>query len=49
MRILAAHQRLLRDAFAAHGGHEVDTQGDAFVAFPSARDAVLAAVDGQGR
>ena len=38
----------MREAFSAHGGREVDTQGDAFfVAFPSARDAVLAAVDGQ--
>ena len=46
--VLAAHQRLLRDAFAAHGGHEVDTQGDSFfVAFTSARDALLAAVEGQ--
>ena len=32
--VLAEHQRLLREAFAAHGGREVDTQGDAFfVAF----------------
>jgi YVTN family beta-propeller protein len=46
--VLGQHHRLLRTAFAAHGGHEVDTQGDAFfVAFASARDAVLAAVDGQ--
>src|SRR5919206_3438040 len=46
--ILAEHQRLLREAFAAHGGREVDTQGDAFfVAFPRAVDAVLAAVDAQ--
>ncbi len=46
--VLATHQRLLREAFAHHGGHEVDTQGDAFfVAFTSARDAVLAAVEGQ--
>src|SRR5919199_829783 len=45
---LAAHQRLLRAAFAAHGGREVDTQGDAFfVAFPRALDAVQAAVDAQ--
>src|SRR5256714_15663901 len=45
---LAEHQRLLRAAFAAHGGHEVDTQGDAFfVAFPRALDAVNAAVDAQ--
>ena len=46
--VLREHQRLLRAAFAAHGGHEVDTQGDAFfVAFAHARDALLAAVDGQ--
>src|ERR671937_711593 len=46
--VLAEHQRLLREAFAAHGGHEIDTQGDSFfVAFASARDAVLAAVEGQ--
>ena len=46
--LLADHQRLLRAAFAAHGGHEIDTQGDSFfVAFASARDAVVAAVEGQ--
>jgi len=46
--VLAEHQRILRDAFAVHGGYEVDTQGDSFfVAFSSARDAVLAAVEGQ--
>jgi YVTN family beta-propeller protein len=46
--LLAEHQRLLRAAFEAHDGYEVDTQGDSFfVAFASARDAVLAAVDGQ--
>jgi YVTN family beta-propeller protein len=46
--VLAEHQRLLRGAFEAHGGHEVDTQGDSFfVAFTSAREAVLAAVEGQ--
>src|SRR4051812_50028952 len=46
--VLAAHQRLLREAFAQHGGHELDTQGDAFfVVFSSAREAVLAAVEGQ--
>jgi YVTN family beta-propeller protein len=45
---LAEHQRLLREAFAAHGGHEIDTQGDSFfVAFRSAKDAVAAAVDAQ--
>ena len=46
--VLQEHQRLLRAAFAAHRGHEIDTQGDSFfVAFASARDALLAAVEGQ--
>jgi YVTN family beta-propeller protein len=46
--VLAEHQRLLRAAFEAHGGYEVDTQGDSFfVAFTSAREALLAAVEGQ--
>jgi YVTN family beta-propeller protein len=46
--VLADHQRLLRASFAAHGGYEVDTQGDSFfVAFASAREALLAAVEGQ--
>ena len=46
--VLADHQRLLRAAFAAHRGYEVDTQGDSFfIAFSSARDALLAAVEGQ--
>jgi YVTN family beta-propeller protein len=46
--VLAEHQRLLRVAFSAHAGHEIDTQGDSFfVAFSRARDAVLAAVAGQ--
>src|SRR5207249_5155061 len=45
---LAEHRRVLREAFAAHGGVEVDTQGDAFfVAFPSAPDALAAAREGQ--
>src|SRR5207237_1033382 len=45
---LQERQQLLRAAFAAHGGHEVDTQGDSFfVAFAIARDALLAAVEGQ--
>jgi len=39
---------LLRKAFATHGGHEVDTQGDSFfVSFSRARAAALAAVDAQ--
>ena len=46
--VLAEHQRLLREAFAAHGGEEVDTQGDSFFyVFSRARDAASAAVDGQ--
>ena len=45
---LAEHRRVLRAAFAAHGGVEVDTQGDAlFIAFPTAPGAAAAAVDGQ--
>ena len=43
--LLARHQELLREAFVAHRGHEVDTQGDSFfVAFHSSADAVAAAV-----
>ncbi len=46
--VLTEHQRILREAFAAHGGHEVDTQGDSFfVAFRRAKDAVAAAADAQ--
>jgi YVTN family beta-propeller protein len=45
---LADHQRILREAFAKHGGHEIDTQGDSFfVAFVRAKDAVAAAIAGQ--
>ena len=45
---LAEHQRLIRAAFSSHGGHEIDTQGDAFFyAFGSAHEAVLAAVEAQ--
>ena len=45
---LHEHRRLLRDAFTAHEGVEVDTQGDAFfVAFGRASDAVAAAADAQ--
>jgi len=45
---LGEHRRLLRAVFAAHGGVEVDTQGDAFfVAFPTAPGAVAAAISGQ--
>ena len=45
---LAEHRRVLREAFARHGGVEVDTQGDAFfVAFARAKDALAAAGEGQ--
>jgi predicted ATPase/class 3 adenylate cyclase len=45
---LAEHRRVLREAFAAHGGVEVDTQGDAFlVAFPTAPGAAEAALRGR--
>ena len=45
---LAAHRRELRAAFTAHGGTEVDTQGDAFfIAFPTAPGALQAAADGR--
>jgi predicted ATPase/class 3 adenylate cyclase len=41
---LAEHRQILRAAFAAHGGVEVDMQGDAFfVAFPTAPGALAAA------
>src|SRR5262245_51418194 len=43
--VLATHCALLRAAFAAHEGHEVDTQGDSFFGvFPRATQAVAAAV-----
>jgi predicted ATPase len=45
---LAEHRRLLRSAFAAHGGVEVDTQGDAFLyAFADPGEALEAAAEGQ--
>ncbi len=41
---LARYRRILREAFGANGGVEVDTQGDAFfVAFPTAPGALRAA------
>ena len=46
--LLETHRRLLRQAFAAHGGVEVDTQGDSFfVVFRMASDAVAAALAAQ--
>ena len=45
---LSEHRRLLRAAFAAHGGVEVDTQGDAFLyAFADPVEALAAAAQGQ--
>src|SRR5687768_7615503 len=42
--VLRDHHRLLREAFARHGGVEVSTAGDSFfVAFADAADAVAAA------
>lgn len=47
-QVLADHHRLLREAFAAWHGHEVDTQGDSFfVAFSRATEAVGAAAEVQ--
>ena len=46
--LLAEHRHVLREAFARHGGVEVDTQGDAFfVAFARASDAIAAAEEAQ--
>jgi predicted ATPase/class 3 adenylate cyclase len=42
------HRELLRTAFEAHGGQEQGTEGDSFfVAFVSAREALLAAIEAQ--
>ena len=47
-KALANHRRILRGVFRAHGGVEVDTQGDAFFyAFPTATEAIDAAREGQ--
>jgi YVTN family beta-propeller protein len=46
--VLNEHHRLLREAFATHDGHEIDTEGDSFfVVFRRATDAVAATVDAQ--
>src|SRR5262245_25079387 len=45
LRVLRAHQRLLRDAVAVHGGQEVKWTGDGLMAtFASSADAVRCAV-----
>jgi class 3 adenylate cyclase len=47
-RVLADHNRPLREAWRRRGGVEVRSEGDAFfVAFPEAVQAVSAAVAGQ--
>lgn len=47
-RVLLEHRELLRAAFAAHDGEEQGTEGDSFfVTFPSASQAVSAALAGQ--
>jgi class 3 adenylate cyclase len=44
----AEHRRILREAFEAHHGHEIDAEGDAFfIGFERATDAVAAAVAAQ--
>ena len=46
--LLAEHNRLLRTAFAAHGGTELGTEGDAFfVSFTAAGSAAAAAAEAQ--
>ena len=45
---LESHRRILRAVWTAYGGVEQGTEGDSFfVVFPSAGDAVAAAVEGQ--
>jgi predicted ATPase len=43
-QVLAGHHALIRSALAAHGGSEIDTQGDAFFAVFSSPRACVAAV-----
>src|SRR5512135_998221 len=46
--VLTAQQQILREAFEAHHGRIVDSQGDSFfVVFARAGDAVSAAVEAQ--
>jgi predicted ATPase len=48
VRALTEHRRVLRVAFSAHGGVEVDTQGDAFLyVFADPAEALAAADQGQ--
>ena len=44
--IIQEHNRIVREQCTAHGGHEVELQGDGFLlAFKSARSAILCAMD----
>src|SRR5262245_51350316 len=46
--LIADHRGIIRDTFGAHGGMEIDGQGDSFFfAFARAREAVAAAVTAQ--
>ncbi|MDR7452977.1 MAG: adenylate/guanylate cyclase domain-containing protein, partial [Armatimonadota bacterium] len=46
--LLEEHRRLIREAVTAEGGHEVNTEGDAFfIVFASAPRAIVAAVAAQ--
>ena len=46
--VLADHRRLVRESFTAHGGTEIDSQGDAFFfAFARASSAVAGAVQAE--
>src|SRR5215469_14101505 len=47
--ILTDHHRLIRASLAAHGGEEVDTQGDAFFVVFSSPSACVAAAIGMQR
>lgn len=42
--VLADHHACIRSGIAAHGGREIDTQGDAFFAVFSSASACVAAV-----
>jgi class 3 adenylate cyclase len=46
--LITEHRRIVRETYGAHGGVEIDAQGDAlFFAFARARDAVAGAVAAQ--
>ena len=48
VEVLERHREILRSVWVSHHGHEVSTEGDAFlVAFAQADDAVRACINGQ--